>query len=357
MKRTIILLLLALLLSAGALSEASTGEIEAAPDEVAEFELTSPEATQEATPEPTAPPASLPTLEPGSMNYPRDKVNFEGEIWAILTRRWKLKDFQAAGLMSSLYAESSFSPYNAQGLDGIDNRDTYRFRTGDGVGFGLGQWTSAGRKAALHRYAKKHGDANLVWDFDIQMGYMESEIDLNALRATATLYDATEWAVMRYERPSQAYENSWPGSRYEIARQIYRAHTGKAYEEPELEFDVATADGHAAASGFILFGEDTLTVKSNNYWRLEKKPAWLDAQSPKLTKPNQWEPCACGYAGETTVRLSALLPPLNPDGELRFVIYRGERETVSVPVTYSGRRFEDWLAEKMSPALAWLKLL
>ena len=343
-----LLLVAALPLAGCALSEGMTGMTEVAPGEVEEFELAPPEASPEPSPESTAAQTPLPTLEPGSLNYPRDKVNFEGEIWTILTRRWGLADFQAAGLMSSLYAESSFSPYDVQGRDGVDARGRYQYRTGDGVGFGLGQWTSAGRKAALRRYAVQHGDANLVWDFDIQMGYMHSEIDLNALKAAATLYDATEWAVMRYERPSQAYENSWPGSRYEIARQIFKAHTKKAYREPELVFSARTEEGAAATGGFILFGDGSLTVTSNYYWRLESWPAWLEARCRRFYFPEEWEDCACGYAGETEIRLSASVPPLIPEGELVFTVYRGARETVKVPVTYAGIGFNAWAKEKLS---------
>ena len=84
-----------------------------------------------------------------SRHYPKDKINFEDEIWKILTAKWGLADFQAAGLMSSIQAESSFSPYNAQGMGGPDDRGKYLYSTRDSVGFGLCQWTSSGRKAAL----------------------------------------------------------------------------------------------------------------------------------------------------------------------------------------------------------------
>lgn len=357
MKRYIIPLLLALALVVPGLAEGLTGEIEVAPDEVEEFDLGAPEPSPEASGEPAAKPTPLPTLEPGSLNYPPGKVNFEGEIWAILTRRWGLADFQAAGLMSSLYAESSFCPYNAQGRDGVDNRKSYRFRTGDAVGFGLGQWTTPGRKAALRRYAVEHGDANLVWDFDIQMGYMAQELDQRALKATKDLYEATEWAVLRYERPNQDYENSWPGRRYEIARQIFRAHTGADYDEPPLLFDVRTADGADAAQGLTLTGDGALSVTGNYYWRLTRKPAWLEATCPAVYRPEEWESCACGYAGETPIRLSVPVPPLWPEGELVFAVYRGGGETVRVPVTYAGMTFADWLAERAARCRALLESL
>ena len=346
MKRYIAALLLALMLAMPGLSETLPAGEEAVPGEVEEFELDAPDTAPEADPESTVKVAPMPTLEPGSINYPDDKVNFEGEIWVILTRRWGLTDFQAAGLMSSIFAESSFCPYNAQNRDGVDNRRNYRFSTGDGVGFGLCQWTSPGRKDALRRYAKEHGDANLVWDFDIQMGYMFEEMDVRALKAAQTLYDATEWAVLRYERPNQAYENSWPGRRYDIALQIFRNHTGKAYEEPESTFAVRAEDGSDAAEGMILSEEGALTVTGNYYWRLEK-PVWLEVTCPELYQPEEWGECTCGYAGETPLKLRIIVPPLLPSGELRFTIYHDGRETVRVPFTYTGIDFISWLREKL----------
>ena len=347
MQRHIILFLVLLLAFVAAFAEEAFDGAEVVPGEVEEFALDAPEETTEAIPEATAKPAPLPTLEPGSINYPAEKVNFEGEIWTILTRRWGLEDYQAAGLMSSLFAESSFSPYNVQGRDGVDNRRGYRFRAGDGVGFGLAQWTSSGRKAALQRYAVACGDANLVWDFDVQMAYMQREIDMKALKATQTLYEATEWAVMRFERPNQKYENSWPGRRYDISLQIFRNHTGADYEQPELSFEALTADGADAAEGFTLFDKGDLTVTSNYYWRLEK-PAWLKVTCPDFYDPQAWVPCECGYAGATPLRLSAIIPPLFAGDELRFLIFRDGWVSVRVPITYAGKGFMAWLSEQIA---------
>ncbi len=347
MMRKLLLVLLALLTLACAMGLCEG--LEAPPSELGEFELETAEPQPEATPEPTAAQTPLPTLEPGSINYPADKVNFEGEIWSILTRRWGLKDYQAAGLMSSLYAESSFCPYNAQSREGVDDRGHYKFRTGDGVGFGLCQWTSSGRKAALMRYAEDCGDANLVWDFDVQMGYMKSEINLTALKGTQTLYEATEWAVMRYERPNQAYANSWPGNRYRIALQIFKAHTGKAYEEPELAFEVKTSDGTNALGGFILFGEGELTVTSNYYWRLSRLPFWFDALCPDFYDADEWAPCACGYGGTTALRLSTVVPPISSQQQLRFEVFRGGGVEITVPFDYAGPDFGEYLAEQVRP--------
>ena len=317
-------------------------------------ELDSPTAEPTKTPKPTRTPE--PTKEPEekppwltSVNYPKDKVNFEREIWRIMTGKWGLKDYQAAGLMSSIQAESSFCPYNAQGMGGSDDRGKYLYKTGDSVGFGLCQWTSSGRKAALRRFAASRGSEDLVWDFDTQMAYMHRELDMDALKATRTLYEAAEWAVMRYERPNQRYANSWPGTRYEKGLRIYKNHVGKAYAEPELEFSVKYGKNNALDIGTLALDADamgSLTVSSNYYWRLTQVDAtvegWLGVQCASFYYPSQTEACVCGYPceGEKALDLS-VLTPLEP-GEnytatLRFEIFRGKHEVKTVKISVTGK--------------------
>lgn len=315
-------------------------------------EAPTPEPTK--TPKPTRTPA--PTKKPEekppwltSPHYPKDKINFENEIWGILTQKWGLEAFQAAGLMSSIQAESSFCPYNVQGMGGSDDRGAYLYNTGDSVGFGLCQWTSSGRKANLLSFAASRGSRDLVWDFDTQMAFMQRELDMNALKATKTLYEAAEWTVMRYERPNQRYANSWPGTRYEKGCTIYRKHTGKAYEEPALEFSVYYGDNNALEAGALALSAEAmgrLTVSSNYYWRLtqvdadtvEEKP-WLAVKAPSFYYPTVTEDCVCGYAGQKALALSVvqhLEPGKDYAATLRFEIYRGKHEIRTVKIIVTG---------------------
>jgi hypothetical protein len=304
-------------------------------------------------PTPTPTPTKEPEKEPPwytSVNYPKDKINFEKEIWSILTDKWGLKDFQAAGLMSSIQAESSFSPYNAQGIGGPDDRGKYLYDTKDAVGFGLCQWTSSGRKAALLNLAVSRGGEKLVWDFDTQMAFMRQELDMKTLKATKTLYEAAEWTVMRYERPSQRYSNSWPGTRYEKGKRIFRNHTGKDYEEPELAFTVKYGNANALEAGTLALDVDnpgSLTVNSNYYWRLTQVDAnvegWLEVKCPSFYYPkSRTEDCVCGYAcdGDKTLTLVFATPPKAGEtyrATLRFEIYRGVREAKTVTITVDGK--------------------
>lgn len=323
-------------------------------DLVNDLEVPTPAPTK--TPKPTNTPKPTKTPAPPwltSRHYPKDKINFEDEIWNILTGKWGLKDFQAAGLMSSIQAESSFCPYNVQGMGGSDDRGAYLYDAGDSVGFGLCQWTSSGRKANLQGFAASRGSADLVWDFDTQMAFMHEELDMKAVRATKTLYEAAEWTVMRYERPNQRYANSWPGTRYEKGRAIYKRHTGKAYGEPALEFSVKYGKNDALAAGALALDAEamgSLTVKSNYYWRLTQVDAdeideapWLAVKGPSFYYPTVTEDCVCGYAGEKALALS-VARPLEPGKDyratLRFEIYRGKHETRTVKITVTGPEAE-----------------
>lgn len=347
-------------------------QVDEAPGEAEEFDLAGPEPAPAAAPEATV----APTPQPGiryctSWNYPEDRVVFDGEIWDILTGAWGLADFQAAALMGSLYAESGLSPYNVQDTGGLDDRGRYAYRAGDGVGFGLCQWTSSGRKAALLRYAEAHGDPDLVWDFDIQMGYLRQEIDLDALRRAESLYEAAEWVVLVYERPSLSHVNSWPGTRYEYARRIYRAHTGRRYAEPPLRFSVARdglslpeSGSVALECGLLPEPAGVLTVSSNYYWRLtlaeETEPGWLEVLCPNAYHPDRLEPCACGYARDGEKPLTLRVRRLPPPGEtwsaaLRFEIFRGRHvaRTATVALT---RRAPD-PARLADAAARWAEFL
>lgn len=353
MKRKLLaLLLIGLLLAAGRAEEIFTAPVDEVPAELAPFDLAAPEAT--ATPAPTLAPGALATLAPGSQGYPPEKVDFEDEVWSRLTDSWHLDAVHAAALMSSIGAESSFCPYNSQKYKGVDDRGRYTFSTGDHVGFGLCQWTFPERKRALAEYAQSLGSADLVWDFDVQMGFMRREIDLDGLMATATLNDATEWVVLHYENPSQRNRSAWPGTRYAQALDLYARHTGAAYDAPPLEFTLAAPDGSDAALGCESDGEHVaLTVNSNYYWRVTADADWLDIRE---TTAGGAQPCAWGAAidGEKRLVLAAKRPPIVPEATLRFEIFCGETRVRRVRVAYTGETLGEFWGKQIA---GWLSAL
>ena len=358
---------LALLFPMAGAGESAATAVEENPEEMGEFALPSPEGDGAPpvaqTPAPTLPP---PTAEPDrafhtSINYPESKVSFEDEIWGILTGRWGLSDFQAAGLMGSIRAESGFCPYNVERVEGVDDRGKYAFRTGDSVGFGLCQWTAPRRKARLRALAESRGDPALVWDFDVQMEFMRGELDLDALRGMESLYEACEWVTLWYERPSQAYANSWPGTRYRYALEIYAAHAGREYEEPPARFAVYNGGAALHSSDTVWLAWDALpgerggalTVRSSLYWRLEVADArpegWLEPRCAGLYDPKDTVICRCGYAceGEKPVELAVLqAPPIGQtySATLRFELFGRESRFAEVPVTLTNTGLRTALA-------------
>ena len=156
---------------------------------------------------------------------------------------------------------------------------------------------------------------------------------------------------MRYERPNQRYANSWPGTRYEKGRMIYKNHVGKAYAEPELKFSVKYGKNNALEAGTLALDVadlGSLTVSSNYYWRLTQVDfdevdgsSWLEVKCPAFYYPIRTEACVCGYAcdGEKTLALN-VAAPLEPGvtyrATLRFEIYRGKHEVKTVKIMVTG---------------------
>ena len=161
-------------------------------------------------------------------------TNFAGQIWTQL-KNWGLTDYQAAGIMGNISAESAYCPYNAQdsyGFPGVDNRKDYIFKTGDAVGFGLCQWTTSGRKTALQSSAAKGGWT--VWDFDAQMNYMLWELNTNYYRgqtwmtyfkSQTTLRDATVAWMKVFENPNDQ-STSAQNHRVSLAQTAYDTYAG-----------------------------------------------------------------------------------------------------------------------------------
>lgn len=288
------------------------------------------------------------TISHTSTNYPYEKLDFSDQIWSILTNDWKLSPVHAAAIMGNIDAESGYCPYNSQKYSGADDRTKYNFATNDGIGFGLCQWTSSGRKVGLLNYA--NGSEDLVWDFDTQMGYLKSELNMTTLQSYSSLYEATEWFDIWFERPDQGSANSWPGTRYAKALHAYKKYVGSAYSEPALNFSVKqngtnVISGYKLPDNLAISSTATLAVSSNYYWRLSQESStvsdWLSITCPKLYYPNQTVNCECGYAGNTTLTLKVNKIPATGQSystTLVFEIYQNSHVTKKVPITltYAG---------------------
>lgn len=109
----------------------------------------------------------------------------ENYIWSRLTAAG-LTPAGAAGLMGNLKDESALNPRNLQNtsekrLGFTDDTYTeavdfgnYTNFAGDGAGYGLAQWTTPSRKAALLAYARTTGKS--VGDVETQVDFLLREL-------------------------------------------------------------------------------------------------------------------------------------------------------------------------------------
>ena len=139
------------------------------------------------------------------------------QIWWYL-KQMGMTDAGAAGLMGNLFAESGLSPNNLQnsyekslGLSDAQytaNVDSglYSNFANDSAGYGLAQWTSAGRKAALYNLVKSRGVS--ISDLATQLDWLSMELNdsyykkvLKTLTSTNSLSEASDMVLTKFERP------------------------------------------------------------------------------------------------------------------------------------------------------------
>ena len=129
--------------------------------------------------------------------------------------------FGVCGLMGNLKAESAMRSDNLQdsgnrrlGITDAEyiaqvDKGTRNFV--DNIGFGLAQWTSAGRKASLLAFAKKYGAS--IGDEAMQVDFIIYELNhsykavLKKLKNATSVKEASDYVVKKYERPANQSES------------------------------------------------------------------------------------------------------------------------------------------------------
>ena len=140
----------------------------------------------------------------------------EEKIWEFLSGKIG-NDFGAAGLMGNLSAESGLRSNNAQNsymnkMGMTDESYTAQVDSGaytnfvtDGVGYGLAQWTSSGRKQNLLNYMKSYGKS--ISDLDGQLDFLIVEMQQsykkvwNVLKSATSVKEASDSVLTGFERP------------------------------------------------------------------------------------------------------------------------------------------------------------
>lgn len=149
-----------------------------------------------------------------------------------------------AAIMGNLAAESGFQSNNLQNsyegkyndksyTDAVD-RNIYGNFANDSYGYGLAQWTSAGRKKGLLDYARSKGKS--ISDLETQLEYLVHELNTsyistkNYLKANNSFENMSTYFLKNFESPKDQSANV----------QKYRQSIGKQYLNLENSYKINT---------------------------------------------------------------------------------------------------------------------
>lgn len=160
--------------------------------------------------------------------------------------------YGACGVMGNIFAESRFNPRNLEDLceerlgykytddtyteevdSGEISRELFLHPMGDSrqYGYGLCQWTSAGRKAGLYDMVKTRGVS--IGDARVQTEYMLSELKTSyksvwkVLQTATTVQEASDIFLVKFEAPANT------GSSVKKVRASYGDQYLKLYQKKE----------------------------------------------------------------------------------------------------------------------------
>ncbi|CDE45271.1 putative uncharacterized protein [Clostridium sp. CAG:411] len=128
------------------------------------------------------------------------------DTWVFLRKSMGLNTNQAAGVAGNIFAESAFSSDNAQDnkYPGIHNAD-YKYKTDDGIGYGLIQWTFENRKIGLKKVADKINIS--VSNINAQLCFFKKEMknsykkEWNKIKDVSTYGEASDLFLEKIEKP------------------------------------------------------------------------------------------------------------------------------------------------------------
>lgn len=160
--------------------------------------------------------------------------------------------YGACGVMGNIFAESRFNPRNLEDLceerlgykytddtyteevdSGEISRELFLHPMGDSrqYGYGLCQWTSAGRKAGLYDMVKTRGVS--IGDARVQTEYMLSELKTSyksvwkVLQTATTVQEASDIFLVKFEAPANT------GASVKKVRASYGDQYLKLYQKKE----------------------------------------------------------------------------------------------------------------------------
>lgn len=178
----------------------------------------------------------------------------EEQIWNFSMARVG-NAYGVAALMGNLDAESGLNPKNLENLcerrlkeagKSYCTDETYTAAVDSGkisreeflhplpnkqYGYGLAQWTSAGRKAGLYDLAKSKGAS--IGDLEVQLEFLFKELQgsyktvLNALKTASSVREASDIVLKKFESPEDQSE-AVKVKRAGYGQRYYEKYTGSA---------------------------------------------------------------------------------------------------------------------------------
>jgi cell wall-associated NlpC family hydrolase len=126
-------------------------------------------------------------------------------VWDFFKNEMGLKDYQIAGIMGNIEAETGFLPKNIQG----EHFDRSKSGKNDGMSGGLCQWHDVGGKGRLSKLKKFASSMGRDWrDLDVQLLFLKHELETTHKKALKGILDsrnveeATRAWVYHYEKPA-----------------------------------------------------------------------------------------------------------------------------------------------------------
>ena len=167
-------------------------------------------------------------------------VLLESDFWSTAYSQGYTQDVDNLVITENQFVHASPLPYPYAPSGYI----TKYFGTSRGLGYGLVQWTSSGRKQGLYTYWRQH--ANLypsIGSLQLQLNYIWEELNspsyvnvLNYLmRTDISIYDATKYTLNHYEGISD--EAGGLSSRYKAALHVYNDYGGSTPPDPPEPYD------------------------------------------------------------------------------------------------------------------------
>lgn len=205
-----------------------------------------------------------------------------------------MTDAGAAGMLGNIHAESGMSPTNLENSkEGMFNDATYTQAVDNGsygrgqfcndrCGYGLCQWTSAGRKAGLYDLAKSRGVS--IGDPRMQLDHLINELNssysavMKVLKSTNSIREASDAVLLRFEIP---YDRGDAVQRYRasLGQNVYNRCANKG--ETKMEEKSGPFQFHNPIRTNIEFAETAIHI-AKNYKTYYVNGTWGWSMTPAM---------------------------------------------------------------------------